>query len=125
MGVTYDTGTLLPADANRRDIWALHAQVLRRGRQPVVPACVLAQAWRDGRQVSLSRLLKECVVEPLDEARAKSAGVLCARSGTTDVIDAGVVAGALARDDLVVTSDPGELQDIAASIGRTLQLHAI
>jgi hypothetical protein len=125
MGVTYDTGALLAAEANRRDLWVLHAQALRRGRLPVVPAPVLAQAWRGGSQASLSRLLRGCAVEPLDETRAKTAGTLCARSGTRDVVDAAVVASALARNDLVVTSDPDDLRGLAASIRRGLQVHPI
>jgi hypothetical protein len=41
------------------------------------------------------------------------------------VIDASVVIGALARDDLVVTSDADDLVRIAASLGRRLQIHRV
>jgi hypothetical protein len=41
------------------------------------------------------------------------------------VIDASVVVGALARGDLVVTSDAGELERLAASLGRRLPSHRI
>lgn len=125
MGITYDTGALLAANGNRRAMWALHAQALLRGQLPVVPAVVLAQAWRGGPQASLSRFLKGCVVETFDEARACSAGALCSRSRTRDIVDAAVVAGALARNDIVATSDPDDLRAIAASIGRVLQLRRI
>ncbi len=124
-GVTYDTGALIAVEANRRELWALHKRSLERGQRPVVPAGVLAQAWRGGPQPNLSRLLVGCRLEALTEHRARSAGVACARSGTSDVVDASVVVGALARNDLVVTSDPGDLRRIAAGLGRTLALHRV
>lgn len=125
MGTTYDTGALLAAEANRRELWAIHARSLQRGERPVVPAGVLAQAWRGGPQAQLSRLLRGCRIEDLDEGRARAAGVACARSATRDVVDASVVAGALARGDLVVTSDPDDIRNIARALGRSVRVHRI
>ena len=125
MALTYDTGALLAAEANRRELWALHARSLQRGERPVVPAAVLAQAWRGGPQAQLSRLLRGCRIEELDEFRARATGVACARAGTRDVVDATVVVGALARGDLVVTSDPDDLGRIAAGLGSAIQLQRV
>jgi predicted nucleic acid-binding protein len=125
MGTTYDTGALLAAEAHRRELWVLHARSLLRGERPVVPAAVLAQAWRGGPQAALSRLLRGCVVEDLDEPRARGAGVICARSGTRDIVDALVVAGALARADLIVTSDAGDLERISGALGSSIRIHRI
>lgn len=125
MGTTYDTGALLAAEASHREIWALHARTLQRGQRPVVPACVLAQAWRGGPQAQLSRLLRGCRIEDFDERRARAAGLACARSGIHDVVDASVVAGALARRDLVVTSDPDDLEAIADALARPIRVHRI
>lgn len=125
MATTYDTGALLAAEAHRRDLWVLHARSLLRGEQPVVPAAVLAQAWRGGPQAALSRLLHGCVVEELDEPRARAAGIVCARSGTRDVVDAIVVAGALARGDLVVTSDAADLEQLASALGASVRFHRV
>jgi predicted nucleic acid-binding protein len=125
MGTTYDTGALLAAEADRPEIWSLHVRSLQRGEQPVVPAVVLAQAWRGGPQATLSRLLRGCRIEELDEARARAAGVFCARSGTRDIVDAVVVAGALARADLVVTSDPDDLERIASALGASIRCQRI
>lgn len=125
MGTTYDAGALLAAEANRRDLWAIHARSLQRGERPVVPAGVLGQAWRGGPQAQLSRLLRGCRIEDLDEHRARAAGFACARSGTRDVVDASVVAGALARGDLVITSDPDELQRIAGALDGSIRVHRI
>ena len=125
MGLTYDTGALLAAEANRRDLWALHARSLLRGERPVVPAAVLGHAWRGGPQAQLSRLLRGCRIEDLDESHARASGVACARAGTRDVVDAAVVVGALARGDRVITSDPDDLERIAASLYSTIQVHRI
>ncbi|RPI60132.1 MAG: hypothetical protein EHM50_07965 [Lysobacterales bacterium] len=125
MGTTYDTGALLAAEANRLEIWSLHVRSLQRGERPVVPAAVLAQAWRGGPQAALSRLLRGCRIEAFDEPRARAAGVVWARSGTRDVVDAVVVAGALARADLVVTSDADDLERIASALGASIRSHRI
>lgn len=124
-GITYDAGALLAAEANRRDVWALHARALARGVQPVVPAGVLAQAWRGGPQPSLSRLLRGCRVEDLDEVQARSAGVAGARAGMADAINASVVVGAIARRDLVLTSDSNDLRKLARGLGRRIDIHPV
>ena len=125
MGTTYDTGALLAAEANRRELWVLHARTLLRGEQPVVPAAVLAQAWRGGPQAALSRLLSGCRIEDLDEPRARAAAIVCARSGTRDIVDAAVVAGALARADLVVTSDADDLERLSSALGASIRTYRI
>ena len=94
-GLTYDTGALLAGESNSRTLWALHRRVLERGLRPVVPAGVLGQAWAGGPQAGLSRLLKGCRIQDLDEARTRAAGAACGRSNTVDVIDAAVVVGRL------------------------------
>ena len=78
----------------------------------LVPAPVLAQVWRGGRrQVTLTRTLRACEVVPTTDVTARCAGVLLARSRTADAVDAIVVATALAeRADVVVTSDPDDLE---------------
>jgi hypothetical protein len=83
---------------------------------------VLGQAWRGGPQAELSRFLKGCRIEPLDDARARDAGTTCGRSGSSDVTDATVVVGALARADHVVTSDPGDLRSIASALNAKVDL---
>jgi hypothetical protein len=123
MGVTYDTGALVAADRGERRQWARHRAVLNRREVPVVPAPVLAQAWRGGsRQALLSGLLTGCDTEALDDTRARATGALAARSATTDIVDACVVEGTLRRRDLIISSDPGDLQAIAATISRRLEI---
>lgn len=123
MGVTYDTGALIAADRGERRMWARHRGLLLLREVPTVPAPVLAQAWRgSGRQVQLARILAGCDVEALDDRGARAVGALAARAATGDIVDACVVEGALRRGDLVVSSDPGDLQAIASAAGSRLEI---
>ncbi len=124
-GITYDAGALIAAERDDRLVWLLHRRALDRGIRPTVPAGVLGQAWRGGPQAGLSRLLKGCHIEPLDERRARIAGRTCGRAGTSDIVDAVVAAGAVARKDLVVTSDPEDLEHLATALGASLEIVAV
>lgn len=125
-GVTYDTGALVAADRNNREMWALHAGYLREEVVPMVPAAVLAQAWRGGaRQARVASLLQMCDVEPLSEALAKDVGVLAGKAGHDDVGDVAVVEGAIRRGDVVVTSDAGDVRKIAAAAGVTIWIEQV
>lgn len=125
-GVTYDTGALVAADRNDRKMWALHAGYLREEVVPVVPAPVLAQAWRGGaRQARVARLLQVCDVEPLGEALAKDVGVLAGKAKHDDVVDVVVVEGAIRRGDAVVTSDAGHVRKIAGAAGVTIWIEQV
>ena len=83
---------------------------------------MLGQAWRGGPQAELSRLLKGCRIERLDETRARTAGDACGRAKTADVIDASVAVGAIARGDLVVTSDRSDIERLASALGASLEI---
>lgn len=122
-GVTYDAGALIAAERGSKSMWQLHRRLLERGMYPTLPTVVLGQAWRGGPQAQLSRFLRGCRIEPFTERQARSAGAALAASGGRDLIDAAVVVTALAREDLVVTSDPSDLRQIASAIGRTIELH--
>lgn len=124
-GATYDTGVLIAADRNDREVMLLHNSLLSQGIEPTVPAGVLAQAWRGGPQAGLSRLLKGCRVETLDEGRARLAGTACAAAGTSDTVDASVVAGAATRNDLCITSDPDDLDALASALSLDLRILTI
>jgi hypothetical protein len=123
MGITYDSGALIAADRAERRIWARHRALLALREVPTAPAPVVAQSWRGGgRQALLARLLAGCDVEALDEVQARAGGSLAARAATTDIVDACVVEGAIRRRDLVVSSDPDDLQAIAAAVSRRLEI---
>jgi predicted nucleic acid-binding protein len=125
-GVTYDTGALIAADRDSRQLWALHAGYWREGVVPLVPAPVLAQAWRGGaRQARLARLLRMCDVEPMSEDLARSVGVLAGKASHDDIVDVAVAEGAIRRGDAVVTSDEAHIAKIAAHAGTALWIESI
>jgi predicted nucleic acid-binding protein len=124
-GVTYDAGALIAAERDSESLWILHRELLARDERPTLTTAVLGQVWRGGPQARLSRLLRGCRIEPLTESQARSAGAALAASDSSDLVDAAVVVTALARDDLIVTSDPDDLRRIAAALGRDLAVHVV
>ncbi len=124
-GLTYDAGALVAAERNDRAMWALHRRALERGLRPTVPVGVLAQVWRGGPQAELSRILKGCRVESLDATSGRAAGNACGRAGTSDVIDATVVVGSIARGDLVVTADVDDITHLASALDARLEIRRI
>lgn len=121
-GLTYDTGMLIAAGRGERLAWSIHRRAMVRAVAISVPSGVLAQAWRGGPQPLLSRMLQGCVVRPFDEPGARSVGALCALAGSSDVVDASVVMEALRRDDVVATSDAGDIRHLASAIGTSLEV---
>ncbi|WP_143447495.1 twitching motility protein PilT [Kineosporia sp. R_H_3] len=117
-GVTYDAGMLIAVDRGDRQALARHKALLTARRPPTVPAGVLAQVWRSGRQAELARVVGSCDVEPLTEVLARAVGVLAASTGHPDVVDLSVVEGALRRGDRVATSDPADLLRAGLPPGR-------
>jgi predicted nucleic acid-binding protein len=121
--VVYDTSALLAAERRNPDFLALHDELTAARIRPIVPVVVLAQAWRGGPQHQISRVLKACDLLPDDERTGRAAGLACAASGTTDVVDAIVVATAVRHQAPVVTSDPGDLTPIADALGVKIRLY--
>jgi hypothetical protein len=121
-GFIYDAGVLVAADRSERRVWADHRVRLEAGLLPLVPATVVAQVSRSTKQVQLRRFLSGCEVVALDEASAHESGRLLAKSRTADVVDASVVAIAVAREATIVTSDPDDLGLLVAAAGARLDL---
>jgi predicted nucleic acid-binding protein len=120
-GLTYDSGALIAAERKQRGMWILHRRALVRGITPVVPAGVLAEVYRSGRQANLALLLKACSVEPLDEDKARRAGTLLGLcSINPGAVDASVAEGALRRGDTVVTGNAEHIRALADGAGRNL-----
>jgi predicted nucleic acid-binding protein len=121
--IVYDAGALLAAERGDRRLRVLHDEALLVNATILVPAPVLTQVWRDGRkQARLSRLLKGCAVQPTSERAAKAAGVLLGTSGTSDAVDAIVVATALSLGAVVFTSDADDLNRLADAADAELEL---
>jgi hypothetical protein len=119
VGLTLDAGALIAFERNDRQVTALIKRARERGEKLAAPAGVVGQVWRDGRrQVRLARLLGSEAVEivALDDLGARTAGQLCGRAGTSDVIDATVVLCARTRGRRVLTSDPDDLRALEPQI---------
>jgi hypothetical protein len=106
-----DAGAFVAVERGDRAVVALVKLERLAGRVPVTSGGVVAQAWRGGRgrQVPVARLLAGTDVAAIDEGLGRRAGMLLARSGQPDAIDATVVCLAADGDD-ILTSDPGDLR---------------
>jgi predicted nucleic acid-binding protein len=105
-----DAGAFIAVERGDFKTLTLIENSRNRGVKIVTVSPVVAQVWRDGRrQVTLARLLTGVeVVAPTDEA-AKRAGVLLRRTKMSDAVDA-LVADLCRVDDVLLTSDPGDLK---------------
>jgi hypothetical protein len=126
-GVTYDTGALIAAERNDRRIWALHMGFIAEEVAPVVPAPVLAEAWRGGsRQANLVRLLAACDIEPMTDEQARRVGELAGRAHHDDVVDVAVVEGALRRrDEVILTSNEVHIRQVVATTRRRIRIEPV
>jgi hypothetical protein len=79
---------------------------------------VVAQVWRGGtgRQAPPARMLAGTDVTAADDVLGRRAGMLLARSGKSDAVDATVVCLAGDSDD-ILTSGPGDLRALAEAAG--------
>jgi predicted nucleic acid-binding protein len=118
-GLTLDSGALIAFERRERRVFVHLKEAERRSAPLTVPAAVVAEVWRGGpRAARLSMLLAACVIEPLSEALARSAGEALAAVGGANTIDAVVMASAAKRGDRVLTSDPEDLVRLQACFPR-------
>lgn len=126
MTLIFDAGALIAVERGDRDIIALVKAERLADRTPRSHGGVVAQVWRGGagRQVTLARLLAGVDVAPLDDHLGRAAGVLLGRTGSSDAIDAAVVAMSL-DGDILLTSDTHDLVDLARASGTHLEIVAV
>jgi len=123
VGLVLDTGALIAFEGGDRKVAALVEAARRRGEQVVTSSGCVAQAWRQGgpRQARLARLLNGLVEQGLNARVSRRVGALCARAGSSDVVDAHLAL--LARDgDVLVTSDPTDLRRLLRATGSAARL---
>jgi len=112
--LTLDADALIKLEKGDRLIWTLISVGVRRQRRRItVPAAALAQAWQGRGHPNLVRALGACDLEPMTPELAKQAGTLCGLAGTSDVVDAAVMASAASRGDAVLTSGHDDLARLA------------
>jgi predicted nucleic acid-binding protein len=120
-----DVGALIAVERGDQEVIAL----LRRARERKVPLVttspVVGQVWRNGtKQANLARVLKAVNVLAPNEQSARTAGLLLAKSGTANVVDALVVE--LCTDaDVVLTSDPKDIARLIEAARATPAVHAL
>ena len=121
-----DAGAFMAVERNDRDVVALIKRELLAGRAPVSHGGVVAQVWRGGTglQVPVARLLAGVEIAALDDRLGRQAGMLLARSGASEAIDAAVVCLAADGDD-ILTSDPGDLRALAEAAGVHVELISV
>lgn len=125
MNIVYDAGALVGLDKNDLDMRQYHARLNSMGVVPIVPAGVLAQAWRGGPQARMSRALKDADTVDFTRADARQVGAMLAKSGTSDVVDASCVLAA-APVGVIVTSDGDDMRHLLSSHPEyVIELHEI
>lgn len=119
-----DAGFLVSIDRGARDAKGFLVASLRQNTPLSTTHPVVAQVWRDGsRQARLSKLLGAVEIYPLDEGAA--VGAILARSGTSDVVDAHLIAVAVQRSEPILTGDVEDLEILASSLpGDQPRIHA-
>jgi hypothetical protein len=118
-GLTLDTGALIAIERNDRELITLLKEARKAKLEILIPAGVIAQAWRDGRrQARIARFLSapQVGIHVLDEFQAKRAGQLCGLTGTDDIVDASVVLCARDHHHRVVTSDSEDIERLAPEL---------
>jgi hypothetical protein len=123
VSLVLDSGALIALEKNDRVMWRRLKAALLANHVPVSHGGIVGQAWRGGgpRQTLLSRALAGMDIRPLDESLGRAAGELLARAGSADVIDAALVLLADDGDD-ILTSDPEDIEPLAARVGRHVEL---
>jgi hypothetical protein len=118
-----DAGAFVAVERGDRDVMALVKRERNSGRAPVTHGGVVGQIWRGGagKQAPVAMLLAAVEVARLDHHLGRRAGLLLAASGGADVVDAAVICLAADGDD-VLTSDPGDLKDLALAAGVHVEL---
>lgn len=123
MTLVCDAGALVALERNDRAMWRRLKAELLAGRPATTHGGIIGQVWRrgTGRQALLARALASVDVAPLDDELGRHAGLLLARTGTRDVLDAAVAALAV-DDDRIVTSDPYDIQRLVEASGRHIDV---
>lgn len=122
MSLVLDAGALVALERGQRAMWIRLKAARIAGELPVTHGGVLGQVWRGGpRQARLAQSMTSLDVRPLDAELGRSAGVLLATSGGSDVVAAAVVVLANDGDD-IITGDRDDFEPLAAAAGRHVEL---
>ncbi len=123
MTLILDAGAFIGLERGSVRVAALLKREQLAGREPRTHAGVVGQVWRGGasQQTPASRALEGTEIVPLDDFLGRRTGLLLALAGTSDVIDAALVLLA-ENGDVVLTSDPDDLAELAIAAGADLEI---
>ncbi len=107
--ITFDSGALIALERRKERAIKVYRAAKEKGVIVATPSITVAEWWR-GRTDHRAAILAGILVEPLDAALAKIAGLALARVPEATTIDAVVMAFAAARGDVVYTSDVDDLR---------------
>ena len=117
MRLVLDAGAFIAADRRDQRVLAFFTRAKERKIPLLTSSPIVGQVWRDGRRrANLARLLKGVEVVAPDDAAARRAGLVLAKTGMSDVVDA-LLACLCATDDVVLTSDPGDIENLVKARG--------
>ena len=118
MTLIFDAGAFVALEREDRAMWRRLKAAQQAGMPPITHGGVVAQVWRGGtgRQALLARAFQGIEVAPLGDELGRRAGVLLARCGLSDAIDASVAALA-SHGDQIMTSDPDDLAALIEASG--------
>ncbi|MCQ3811009.1 MAG: PIN domain-containing protein [Acidimicrobiia bacterium] len=123
MSAIYDAGAFIAIENGNQ----MMEHRFKAARQSGIPlkthGGVIAQVWRGGAggQARLARALQSVETVPLDEELGRQTGMLLARCGLSDAIDAALVAMAEHGDE-IITSDPDDLIVLVAASQRRVNV---
>lgn len=113
-GLTLDTGVLIAFEKRDRRAVTLFREARTNGYRLTVSSLTIAEWWQDegGNPHYRSRALRALHVQPFTDMLARAAGRALRRLGldSCHLADAGVVATASARGDVLVTTDPTDMK---------------
>ena len=118
-----DAAAFVALERNDRAMWRRLKGGLIDGEPPITHGGVVGQVWRGGtgRQVLLARALQAVDGIALTVELGRQAGLLLTASGTSDVVDAAVVVLAN-HEDIIITSDPGDIARLVETSGRRIDV---
>ena len=126
MSLVLDAGALIAIEKHDRAMWRRLKSALHAGEIPVTHGGVVGQVWRGSgpRSALIAVALAGMEVRDLGEDLGKRSGELLGLAKKNDVIDAALVL--IAGDgDVLVTSDPKDLQPLARAAGRIVEILAV
>lgn len=116
-GLILDAGPLIGWERRDRRVSAWLREAQQRDVPVIICAASIAEVWRGGqRSARTAQLMRSCEVIAVDERLARDAGELLSAASSEHTIDALVVAAAGRHHARVLTTDPSDIEPLAARV---------